>query len=157
MCLPATGAPSIRIPGPPVQLYSTFTSARYRRAPLCTAGQHKKSLPYPRRSGLPSGQCHLAQGPRWTLSVSHLPPAFLREALGHLAPAGQSLWSGFRPSVLPPPPGMPYEVGVALGAPPGWTSSPPTPLLQGPSAFCRLVGSRSQFAVCGRLFFLLQN
>lgn len=59
----------------------------------------------------------------------------------------------------PHPPGIPCEVGAALGGPPGLDIGTSDPLgCKGPSgSFCRLVGSRSRFAVCGRWFFLLQN
>lgn len=94
---------SIQMPGPPVQLYSTFTSARYRRAPLCMAGRHGNPCPTP-LSVLLSGQCHPLAGLSWTLSVPCPPPASLCEALGRLTLSSRACGRGSdHLSFLPPP------------------------------------------------------
>lgn len=93
-------------------------------------GRHGNPCPTP-LSVLPSGQGHPLAGLWWMLSVlaRHL----------HLYVKLRDAWRCRAEPVVgvrticpsPHPPGIHCEVGVALGGPPGWTSSPPTPSAAG--------------------------
>ena len=121
--------------------------------PACPAALHESSpLPAPdtrgRRSvrrgvlespaltplsALPSGQCHRLAGPGWTLSVPGPPPASLCEAPGRLALSSAEPVVRVQ-TICPPPnpdPGIPYEVGVTLGGPPGLDAVTSSSLIAG--------------------------